>query len=544
VKNAAALSAPLSRDPEGLSGRTPRVAAVIAAALPAAPSHGHERLSDWLSVAIPATILAMVGSLIVLGAGMTELMLALAIPAGLLILAFTDTERALMLYFVYCAVEGNLKTMTQYAFLIHVGRDLVLGAVIGGALVRYVIHRDRARSWPRETLLVLLFVAACAVQVANPNSLGLAPSVAALRMHLGALPLFFLTYACCTSVNQVRRFVVVSACLGVFLAAVALLQQHMGPDWTGRVFPGTSDFVHSPTFFITGAGDFWRPPSTTSDGGGASTWIQIGVPACLALLWLVRKRKVIILLVPAFMGIMFAGLVVSSVRAMAIIAGLEAIVALVLLVRFRDVPGLVPIVLLSLGVATVAWQLFDVQSTDVIQSRFSLVQNPVAAFQQHRAYSLWSVPRDIEQVPFGAGLGRTGPAAAEFSDLIEAQPLPGMDSGFMNSENYFAGILSETGVLGGLIITVLSAVFLVRGFATARRLRDPGMRACAVALFTILLGIVVSFFDGPSLYTPPLSIYFWACAGFLSKLPSLEPAANPEQPRLAHAGLPALVFAP
>src|SRR5579885_697925 len=65
---------------------------------------------EWFAGGLAAGIVAMVASLYFIGSSKTTLVLFVAIPCALALLSVTNTRRAVLLFFAYCAVEGLFKT--------------------------------------------------------------------------------------------------------------------------------------------------------------------------------------------------------------------------------------------------------------------------------------------------------------------------------------------------------------------------------------------------------------------------------------------------
>ena len=477
----------------------------------------------WFVLWLCASILGLVASLIVLGAPRTGLVMIIVIVPAVVVLAFTNTERALMVYFVYCSVEGVFKTMTSYSAITHIGRDLVLAVVVAGAAVRCVLQGGRLEWDAPNRRLMLLFAAVCAVQVFNPQSLGLIPSIAALRFHIYALPVYFIAYRLIRTKPAMERWCWLSLGIGALLSLVAVLQYVKGLEWTNAVFPGSATYAHDFYLDVKGFQQAWRPPSTVGDGGGGANWVVVAVPFLFAVATFRKARGWSLLLLPPAALLMVINLVASSVRQMAILTIICAVLMVVLLVvRVQRGSALPAIAGIGLA-AFAAWQI-SLAGNALATARFSILQNPVQAYQAQRAHNLSSITEDLQNYVFGAGLGRTGPAAVQFADAIQAHPLDGPVplTGFMNAETYFAGMNSETGVPGLLLILAITALFIVRGAHAYWTARDPHLRAVAAAFLVLLIALSVSYWGGPTLYTPPFNIFFWLAGGILARVPELD----------------------
>ncbi|MBV8087527.1 MAG: hypothetical protein JO247_22180, partial [Chloroflexi bacterium] len=352
---------------------------------------------------------------------------------------------------------------------------------------------------------------------------------AALRQHLAAVPLFFMAYHIFRTRGQMQRALAVIALISLALALIALMQYARGPAWTAVVFPG-ADSVDQSTFFVAGQ-DVWRPPSTTGGGGGAATWMQVAFPAALAVCWPGMARlKSLVFWIPGLIA-MVVTLLLSSVRAM---AGASLAEVALLIVLWQSTSGglsarvkrlqFVGLAAIISVVALAGWRLGFSASSGIVAQRFAGLQNPVAFYATQRGHNVLGILDTVSNFPLGAGLGRTGGAAATFHAW--QYTLAGLDTGTPNGETYFSAMIAETGIPGMLVIMVITGVFVVQGVGTVRRLQDPRLRLIAITLVALIAGIALTYWAGPSLYLPPLSIYFWFAAGLITRLRVAgEPAA-------------------
>ncbi|HZP27161.1 MAG TPA: hypothetical protein VFB90_08965, partial [Dehalococcoidia bacterium] len=183
--------------------------------------------------------------------------------------------------------------------------------------------------------------------------------------------------------------------------------------------------------------------------------------------------------------------------------------------------ALMPVLIgMSLAVL-IGWRLLGASNVPA-EARFAILQNPFQAYEVQRARNLPVIIEDLRYLPLGAGLGRTGAASAEFAADIRDKPLEGFESGFENSETFFAGELSETGIPGTLLILLITAVFLKRGWTVFHNTQDRELKATAGALLAMLIALAVSYFGGPTLYTPPFNTYFWFAGGLLARIALMD----------------------
>lgn len=496
-----------------------------ATAMPAAPDRDRQRA--WFALALPALMAVQMTLVPLIGKAAIGPILLTLVPLVLWV-AFRDTERALYVYIAWCWMDGTIRGLLDQNAVAIVARDLVLGII----LVGWGFQRLRTRSQdplncPPGTVLVVLFVISCLLQVANPYSLGLVQSIGGLKLHLAAIPLLFIGYDVIRRREQVRALFLFLTLASLVVGLVSFVQYLGGQDWTWAHFPGTKEVISQGMRSMI-AGEkiseiaSFKPPGTTGFGGGTSIFPAVVFPLTFALAMLSGNLKFSPRIKLCFYSILMAFIVViliNSVRSSLAIA-LGGVVVTVILIgsrlRARMRTSLIACVLL----AFVAWTVSQSVSQGGVTDRYaSTLSNPANALHQDRQTFFDNGLDIIRLSPFGVGLGRAGAAGARLGgdggNVLGFTPF---------SEAYLGTIIFETGILGALLITSILGMFLVRGYKAVVNLQEPDNRFLSGSILSVFVVIGANFFVSPVLLAPPGSVLFWLLGGLLLRV--FVPAAS------------------
>src|SRR5438270_4410121 len=117
----------------------------------------------------------------------------LLLPIGLWLLLSERYELTLGVCLIYLSLLDGPVRLLSGSSSATLGRDIVLYAIVLGALMRVALRKDRV-TLPRFTGFVLAWIAVCAMLIANPADVSITHAIAGLRPHLEFVPLFFLAY--------------------------------------------------------------------------------------------------------------------------------------------------------------------------------------------------------------------------------------------------------------------------------------------------------------------------------------------------------------
>jgi hypothetical protein len=439
-------------------------------------------------------------------------------------------ELTLPVLLLYLAlVDGALRLYTGVGELTLL-RDALLYAIVIGAVARMILRGERPKA-PPFTGWVVAFTAVTVVQLANPDVTGLEHSLAALRPHLEWVPLFFLGYLVLRTSQRLRVFFVLLLITSVANGAVSLVQLNLsldefaawGPGYRERV-EGTGDvsgrFYKAGENAATGEEDLrTRAFGLGSDIGFGGILGMIALPGGLALVILSRRdhrRRLAYALLTG--GAVFA-VMTSSARLAVVTAALAVSVFSLLATRAHRAAQVLASLCLA-GIVTAGVGLALSGGSSGAFNRYSdIVPTKVlSTAYDYRSGTLALVPRYAVEFPFGAGIGRLGPAAGFVGDSEPNQEL--------NGESEFTYLLVELGIAGLLILFAFNVRLILGSWRRIRRVADEEKRVMAAALLAPVVALFIAWIASATTATSPAAPYFWFAAGALAYLlfPRDEPA--------------------
>ncbi len=469
----------------------------------------------WFVLAFPCVLACLVALVTAAGTAAAGPFLLVLAPLAVWT-ALRDTERALYVYLAWCWLDGTIRGLLHSDPVSIVARDIVLGViVVGWGLQRLQSrHLDPIRV-PPGTLLAALFVLNCLLQVFNPFAVGLVQSIGGLKMHLSALPLLFLGYDVLRRPAQLRALFLFLTLMTLITGAASYVQYVLGPSWTWAHFPGSRDAVSQNLSSlrlgaVRGMTATFKPPGTTTGGGGAGAYAGLIFPLAFVLPLLPGRLgfgPAARLSLAAVLLALLVFIFINGVRSALVSAVCGLLVCGILIggrMRLRMLAALV--VCLALG--GMAYNFSQGVSQSGTASRFATTfADPVDALHQDRRTFFDDAAFIAVHSPLGVGLGRVGGSAGHLGKS-------GSDPGFaVFSEAYLGAIMYETGIIGGLLIAGLALSFIGRSFLALRCLTEPGEQLLASASVAVLVIIFANFFVTPILLAPPGSVLFWLLGG-------------------------------
>ena len=474
----------------------------------------------WFVLALPAVLAFLVFLVTVIGTAAAGPFLLVLVPL-VLWASFRDTERALCVYLAWCWLDGTIRGLFHSAPVSIVARDLVLGLIVvgWGAQRLQNRHLDPIRV-PPGTLLVALFAVNCLLQIFNPFAGGIVQSIGGLKLHLSAVPLLFLGYDVIRRPAQVRSLFLFLALMTLIVGAASYVQYTQGPNWTWAHFPGSQDAIGSNLLkshfgVDRGMAVQFKPPGTTSGGGGAGAYVGIIFPLAFVLPLLPGRlafskpaRAGLVALLLAFLVIVF----VNQVRS-ALVSAFCGVLLCGLLAGGKLRLRLLAATAVCLVLGGIAFSFSQGVSQGGVTDRFATTfADPVDALHKDRRTFFDDAVFIVTHSPTGVGMGRVGGAVGRLGDS-------GSDPGFaIFSEAYLGAVMYETGIIGGVLIVSLILSFIGRGFLALRRLADADDKLLATAIIALLVIFFANFFVTPILLGPPGSVLFWLLSGTLLRV--------------------------
>ena len=460
-----------------------------------AADFGQDRRRLWFVLALPFVLACLVALVTVAGTAAAGPLLLVLVPLALWT-AFRDTERALYVYLAWCWLDGIIRGLLSSDPVSIIARDIVLGViVVGWGLQRLQNrHLDPVRV-PPGTLLVALFVLNCVLQVFNPFAGSLVQSIGGLKMHLSALPLLFLGYDVLRRPAQLRALFLFLTLMTLINGAASYVQYVQGPSWTWAHFPGSKDAISQNLSTlrlgeVRGMTATFKPPGTTTGGGGAGAYIGMVFPLAFALPLLPGRlgfgRAARVCLVAVGLALLVF-LFINEVRSALVSAVCGVLLSGVLIggpLRLRMLSA----VLVCLALGSIAYSFSQGVSQNGVTSRFATTfADPVDALHQDRRTFFDDAVFIAVHSPLGVGLGRVGGAGGRLGG-------GGTDPGFaVFSEAYLGAIMYETGIIGGLLIVGIALSLIGRGCVALRCLTEPDEQFLAAGTVAVLVIIFANF---------------------------------------------------
>ena len=433
-------------------------------------------------------------------------------------------------------LDGYLKLRTGSP-IVSLGRDVLIAAIAGGALLRSIGSR-RPLPVPPLGGLVVAFAAVVLLELFNPTGPGIVQGLAGVRSHLEFVPLFFLGYAFIRTEAQLRTLVLILVVCAAAGGVVALVQSLLTPEQLAQWGQGYRDRIYG-AGSLEGAGRVGfdaagnpvvRPFGLGSEVGGAASMAALALPGLLVLIIITTARHRLAL-APLAIGIALA-IATSGSRAATIAVFISAVAfgltAAVSRNAIRAVAGLAVASVLLYGV------LVQLGPDNEAKNRARSVSpgNFATTFSQERATSVKLFGTYAVKYPLGVGVGTVGSAAS-----ITGRP---NDTG-LNAETLWNFLVLETGLAGLAIMLALLIRLLWWALTRIRRTANPVARLYLAALAAPLFSVALTGFGGPTTISVPFGPYLWLMAGVLSywlvALPTTLPATmlreqppEPDQP--------------
>lgn len=464
-------------------------------------------------------------------------MIYAAIPLILAVVCVSLGRRLLTLLIIlgYLEVEGFLKLVSNYNPVVHVGVDIIVLSVTAWAVLGGVVAR-RAKlpdlPWVR---LILLYVVWLLLELLNPYSAGLVPSLASYKTHLTMIPLYFLAAATLRTPRDVTRFIYGLTVLAFVPYVASLAQYALGPssvlDLSARAWQNIS-YYHE-----------WRPFGTAAVPGGSSVIASLVTPLAVVMLVTPRDMPRARLLATLSVALAAGVFIVSGVRQVFLGCVLALVLmAMLALSRGKGAGALALVFVFALGAgAYVAVQTFlKPMATEAVRTERNipdiwrhgdvtqrlLTLSHAGTYASARMNPLAGITLRMTRYPFGAGLGRTGSAAGALQPQLNADPASARIQNEVGwSDNFFSDMLVEAGIPGMLMITIILLGMLVGAVRLALGASDLVITATAAAIAGSFFSFLAMSWGSQPLLSNPITAYFWVLAGVLAAMRRMETEA-------------------
>lgn len=472
------------------------------------------------------------------------LLFALAVGAlGIVWLAASSrlevTVTVLALYLGLLDGPVKLMTVSQAASSV---RDLLIGAVCLGAVIRLLASRERVRLPPLAGW-VILFVLLVLAEAFNPNTHGWLKVVGGFRQQLEWVPFFFFGYVLMRSKDRLRKLFVVLGAIALANGLVSAYQTRLTPAQLASWGPGYAERVSgSETLtarrYKTSNGETRvRPPGLGSDSGfGASVGV-LALPGALALLAIGRGRRRWLAL-PLLLGAMLA--IATGLGRLQVVGSVVAIVAFTLLSLSAGRRATRPLgALAALGALALPFAVVLVAAVGAETfSRYTSIapENVATTSTTYKEKSLGLIPHYIASDPFGFGLATTGPAST-FGGKISGE----LEGHGITAETQYNYVVDELGAPGLILFVALLLQIFWLVVTRLPRVPDPDTRIALAGVFAPVIAYAVMGLRGAFMDSSAAGPFFWFAVGIAAywlvgrgRLPRpTQPACKRDEPQLA-----------
>ncbi len=479
------------------------------------------RLHETLLIGVAGLIAMLVALGIALEVPNPNFLVALGVALGVLtivvLVVSTRYEVSLvLLMFYFGLLDGPIKleSASQGASVI---RDVLIGAICLGAVVRLVVNKERIRLPPLSGW-VLAFVALVLVEAANPETKGVTKILGGFRQQLEWIPFFFFGYLVMRSKERFRKFFLILGVLALANGVVSTIQTQLTPAQVASWGPGYSELING-TGNVSGRGYTdsngklrVRPMALGPDsgfGGYVGVLALSGVLALFGTGCLSRRWPVAILCI----GVLLA--VATSLQRTAVLGAVIALVSfgLLSLSAGRRMTRPLAALLVVVVLAFVVGSILGSDAGSGVFSRYASIAPSKAASTavNYREKDLGQIPTDIKHYPFGAGLSSAG--AGRFFGGLAVATIEGHTASGESQYNY---VTLELGLPGLILWVALSANLILLAVRRLRVVKDVELRISLAAVFAAVIAFTVMGFAGPTMSSLPFGPYFWFSVGIAS----------------------------
>jgi hypothetical protein len=475
--------------------------------------------------------------------------LTLGVAAVIALVVSTRYTVTLTLLALYLGLLDGPVKLESASRLASGARDVLIGAIVIGMLMRLGLKRQRV-TLPPLSGWVLGFVVIVLIEALNPHTGSVLKVIGGYRQQLEWVPFFFFGYLIVRSKQRFRQLFLLLGVIALANGVVGAYQYRIGPGQLASWGPGYSELVKGGeegvsnkitgrTYKAEGTAQV-RPPALGSDAGFGGGVGVIALPGLLALLAVGRLRRrwpVLLCCMGALLGIATSASRTSAVIGALVLVGFALLSLFAGLRVSRPLVGLVVIAVITFAVGSV---LVATEGKGVFarQETLTNLQNTEEKGGGLKERNLSQIPSDLAGAPFGLGLGTVG-SASGFGGRQRVE-LEGQKVAKGLAYNLLA---DELGAPGLLLWIGFSLSVIVLALRRLRRVADVELRTYLVAILTAFIALTLEGFSGPTLavtvgaflwFAPGVIAYWMAGAGWAAV--GSDPLHRFPVRRLASAG--------
>ncbi|MBK9295055.1 MAG: hypothetical protein IPM57_11565 [Oligoflexia bacterium] len=378
---------------------------------------------------------------------LTQIKIFLFLPFvfGLAGVLFFPRRIILNFILIYICFDGMIKILSGYTTVLHIASDILVVVIgIRRLLELATVTTERALRIPPFALIFGAHVLWVTVEILNPYGIGLIPGLAAYKVYLTFLLLYFYAYDFLESKSDFMQLVLVSLVLLSIQVVFSIYQFSIG---TSSVLSLSGNYAKPIGEKFVGL--WFRPFGTGAVPGIPSVWIFLTMPFIVAMFFENRKLLSRALLTVLMILSVYA-LVICQVRASLLKAFVSSVVASALINRYQPAKvfvGLVATLMIYGGL-----QVFTYISNPkmaIVQERLQTVYDFKKLTEARQGGVLLSIATTWIESPFGIGLSRVGAASGVFYDKIKENKFYGTEFAF--ADNLYKAIATELGIPGTIL---------------------------------------------------------------------------------------------
>lgn len=453
---------------------------------------------------------------------------ALKIPAaalyfpvviGVILIFRSSLIDGLLIVMAYLATDGAFKLMSAGSPGLRVAIDVLMITLF----LRYIQLQLQAKN-PKKifgaplSILFFLHAAWIFVQYLNPYSIGLVPSIAAFKVYISSLLLYFIVFSAVEDEADIRKLMGMCAALVVLQVVVTIFHFQIGEagliKWSHHYLGAMGDRFRGIKF---------RPFGTSNVPGGSSTLLYLLTPMSIGLFIMKARLWSYGVAALIFWG-SAAALVTTQVRSAQVkcLLGISILfLVLALKRRGHKALGFLALIFITSGIALGQLELSDPRIQAVV-ARTNSLENFSEVWSDRSQGVYETTMQIVYRAPFGIGLSRVGAASEPFKDRIAADQVFG---GFWSfADNLYKALLIEVGVPGLIIyLSFLFGTILVgiSGLLSHTILKDEYLIFQGAAIGAVIAACTGHLGSEGFLYQPESGIT-WIFIGALVKIRDLS----------------------
>ena len=466
--------------------------------------------------------------------------LGVALALALLFMALRRWQFGVQALLVVVIVEGALRKwfLPSYADLVYFYKDALMAAV----LIAYFLERGKAKVIIQRELqffvipLFALVIYAFAIS-ANPRAPHLVTSLFGVKAYCLYMPLAFLLPRMFSTKEKLVGFLRWYLVIALMVAAVGAWQfiDNSQDSSLNRYAQSEnpSELPQDTAIFADSSGDYFvRVTGTFSFISGLTVYLPVAFSLLLGLTSLGATRTL-----PLSVRLIYY-LGIAGVVATAFMSGSRAVIANLVLItmiffaftslnnafkRLRQVVIGGALVFLTLN-------LIAPNAVDGVYQRAFGGDEQIDEGRE-RIVAVFAFPFEEAAYagPFGYGIGATQNSVPALMNRLNLTPTGEAIPITVESES--SRVMLELGVVGFVLFTLVRLATLVATLRGSLVIRDPELKALAVASFASLLFSIVA---GGAVINHTQNVYQWFLVGMVFAVLNADRLARSTKPLLAN----------